>query len=331
MRGGSLGGSEKPSTPLDGVLARSERSDLLDVLGKRLSGTDLTTLLLEVMRHRASALSPPEVLGSYQRDRFVTPGPVPFGRLRATEDALLASLPSNFETLVLAPLVPLGTHSALGPIDQNRIVSTMRRTEVAADPTNALALEAAVRRRAMLAADPRSAERVRLGAFQRVVRAQRFQSEGAMAHFHLLGLATAGRDVGDLRFERESATEHVRFAALALLRAGVSRVRVELTDFTEGDATAICDAVRHALADSSEVEVVDRPDRQEARGYYAPFCFKARAVIEDSTFEIADGGLVDWTQRLVPSRKERLFISGLGVERLALAMDPDFRPAPDEA
>jgi hypothetical protein len=37
-------------------------------------------------------------------------------------------------------------------------------------------------------------------------------------------------------------------------------------------------------------------------------------------FEIADGGLVDWTQRLVPSRKERLMISGLGVERLALAL-----------
>src|ERR1700729_592448 len=50
--------------------------------------------------------------------------------------------------------------------------ATVRGTEVAADPTNGLALEAAARRHDLLRAAPRSAEPVRLAATQRVTRAQ---------------------------------------------------------------------------------------------------------------------------------------------------------------
>jgi len=31
---------------------------------------------------------------------------------------------------------------------------------------------------------------------------------------------------------------------------------------------------------------------------------------------IADGGLTDWTQRFLSSRKERLFVSAIGIELL---------------
>lgn len=276
-------------------------------------------------------LPPPDVLRSYQRDRFVTPGAMPFDRLRRAEGALLASLPPDFEILVLAPLVPLGTHSASGR--STRTASSPRSGGRRSRPTRRTAWPS--RRPSAVAPCLRptpdrqsgSAWQHSSGSFGRSGSRRRRRWQ----HFHLFGLATAGRDVDDLTFERESAAEHVRFAAVALLRAGLSRVRVELTDFTGGEATAICDAVRHGLDDVREAEVVDRHDRLEARGYYAPFCFKVRAVIRGSTFEIAGGGLVDWTQRLVPSQKERLFISGLGVERLALATDPDFQPAADEA
>jgi hypothetical protein len=281
------------------VIKRSGTPDLLDLLAGGLSGSDLTTLLLEVMRRRASGRTAADLLRTYQRDRFVVPGPVPFGRLRNAEEALLATLPQDFEMLVLAPLVPLGTHSALGPVDQNRVVSTVRQTEVAADPTNALGLEAAVRRRVLLTNDPRSTERVKLAASQRVARGQRFEAEDAFAHFHLFGLVTAGRDEGSLAFERDTAAEHIRFVVSALLRAGVSSVRIELTILPPGEWTPISDAVRGAVADLSEVDVVDKPDRTEARGYYSSFCFKGRAVGPGGAFEIADGGLVDWTQVLV--------------------------------
>ena len=132
-----------------GVLTRVLRSlggeEALDRLA-RLPGSDLTTVLLALMRRRASALSGPDVLRQYRSDRFVAPSAVPFEALRAAEDQLLGALPSSFSVVGLSPVMPLGSCSAVAEMDQNNVLSTIRGTEVAADPTNALALEAAVRR-----------------------------------------------------------------------------------------------------------------------------------------------------------------------------------------
>jgi hypothetical protein len=57
---------------------------------------------------------------------------------------------------------------------------------VASDPTNELALEAAVRRRA-------GAARVDLAACQRVVRAQAVEGPGLFAHFQLFALVSSAR------------------------------------------------------------------------------------------------------------------------------------------
>ena len=56
--------------------------------------------------------------------------------------------------LALAPVVPLGTHSVLGTVSQHKVLTAIRACEVAADPTNALALEASARRRALGRAQP---------------------------------------------------------------------------------------------------------------------------------------------------------------------------------
>jgi len=208
--------------------------------------------------------------------------------------------------------------SAVAPVSQHRVVSTIRGTEVAADPTAGLALEAARRRRDLLRANPRSAEHVRLAATQRIVRAQRFDHPEAFAHFKILGLVTAGRDTGSLAFEIESAAEQVRFAVEGLLGLEAEAVRVELTDF-EG-RTGLLAAVADELPSRAGVDVVDRPDRTAARGYYRGFCFKAFAAFDGDAIEVADGGHVDWTQRYLRSRKERLMISGLGLDRLALRL-----------
>lgn len=299
------------------ILREAGSPKLLTLLSEQLAGADLTTLLLEVMRRRASAVSPAEVMRRYGRDRFVAPASVEFGHLRRVQDALLAALPDDVEVVELAPLVPLGTHSALAPVNQNRVVSTIRGTEVAADPTTGLALEAASRRRELLRTDPTSDRSVRLAAFQRAVRAQRFEEAAAFAHFHLFGLVTAGRDVGNFVFERESADEHVRFAIEGTLKAGADGIRIELTDFSSRETTLLA-AVRESLPSTPEIHVADRPDRRAARGYYAGFCFKAFATFRGATFEVADGGHVDWTQHLLSSRKERLMISGIGLDRLGL-------------
>jgi hypothetical protein len=223
------------------ILEEVGRPDLVDLLADDLSGADLTTLLLEVMRRKASRVAAPDLMRRYGADRFVAPAVAGSDRLRRVEEGLIRSLPPAFEMVELSPLVPLGTHSAVGPVDQNWVVSTIRGTEVAADPTNGLALEAARRRRDLLRLEPRSPDLVRLAAGQRVARGQRIEGPVSFAHFGLFGIVTAGRDVGNLTFEREAAAEHVGFAVQALLAAGAERVTIELTDF-EGTMTA----VRHA-------------------------------------------------------------------------------------
>src|SRR5215472_10705260 len=143
------------------VIRQAGGEQVLDMLASELSGSDLTTLLLEVLRRRAGALDAGDVLRRYRTDRFVAPSSLDFATLRRAEDAMIGALPDGFDVLMLAPVLPLGAHSAVALVDQRNVIATIRGTEVAADPTNGLALEAAIRRRQILDRAPRSAEAVR--------------------------------------------------------------------------------------------------------------------------------------------------------------------------
>lgn len=310
-------------TPVDPalrrVLARADEPELLELLADGMSGADLTTLLLEVFRRRAERLSPAEVMRRYRSDRFVAPAPVEFAALRRAEDVLLSALPEDFEVLVLAPVVPLAAHSAVATVDPRKVIATVRGSEVAADPTNALALEAAHRRSLALAADPRSDATVRLAAGQRVTRAQNFNGPRNLAHFQLFGLVTAGRDTGNQLFERRHLAEHLRFAARAMAGIGAQDTQVGLT-FLEDATGPAAERMRHDLAGLPGVQVCEDPDRTTGRGYYTGVCFKIYTSIGGHRLEVGDGGFVEWSQLLTGNRKERLLISGFGVDRLAEAL-----------
>jgi hypothetical protein len=300
------------ATATDRVVRAAGGSAVLERL-VRTAGADLTTLLLRVMRGRTDLLTPADVFRQCREDRFVAPASVPFQRLRATEDMLISLLPKDFQLETLAPVAPLGTHSVLGTVHQDKVLSTVRRTEVAADPTNGLALVAADLRHRALAANPMSADVVRLAAIQRVVRAQRFRGDGRFAHFSLLAMVSAGRDTGDLTFERTNVARHVRYLMDAVLAVDGVAAELELT-VADPRLAPVGDAVRAALPD---VRVVANPDRAAGLGYYAGLCFKAFAVRGDTRIDVGDGGVVDWTQSLLGNRKERLVTSGLGIEGLA--------------
>jgi hypothetical protein len=305
---------ERAHPALARVLREAGDPALADKLAG-LPGSGLTTLLLEVLRRQAGRLTAADVMRRYGTDRFVAPAAVGFGALRRAEDAMLAALPPGFEVLTLAPVLPLGAHSAVAAVDPRKVVATVRGSEVAADPTNGLALEAAVRRRGALRDDPRSAARVRLAAIQRVARAQQVSGPVSFAHFQLLGLVTAGRDTGGHEFERASAAEHLGYAAGGLARAGAARVRIELTRLDDAmpDVTAVV-----AAATAGRAEVADAPQRRSGRGYYTGLCFKVQADFGAGQVEVGDGGFVDWTRKLLGNRKERLLISGYGLDRIAM-------------
>ncbi len=313
------------STPiLDRIVRESGVPDLLEVLGERLGAQDLQSLLLEVQRRRAARGSIGSLLDRYRKSRFAKPSGLPPGALLELDRLAFSLLPPGFEGVELSPLAPLGATAIVTGTSQNRIVSTVRNTEVAADPTNALALECAVRRSAHLARDPRSAEPVRLAASQRVVRAQRFEGPASFAHFRLFALCAAGRDRGSFAFELESLAAqlafHVRLVRTWRERgAAIGDIRVPLTPLEGGPSEPV---VRERLleplaAEHPDVAFAIDPHRQQGRGYYESFCFHVYA--EDPRgcdLQLADGGFTDWTQQLVGSRKERLLISGIGSDRL---------------
>ncbi|WP_198663527.1 hypothetical protein [Jiangella endophytica] len=341
------------------VVRRVGGGDVLEVLAG-LPGSELTTLQLELMRRRAGALSPAAVLERYRRDRFTAPAAVPFEALRRVEDVLLDALaaqPSPVEVVTLAPLAPLGAHSVLATVDQNKVVSTVRGTDVAADPTNGLALEAAVRRQdlqraaAGAAADRTTAGQasagqatagrpsgsagvVRLAAVQRVVRAQLVDGPAMFAHFSLFAQVTAGRDLGGREFERAALAEQLAVITRALPLLGAEAVEVRLT-VLDPRLEQVADATLGALGPDAAPSDAAAPDagpgagpgvvpvtgvldpgRASGRGYYEGLCFKVLARLGGELVEVGDGGFAGWTRELLSNRKERLLISGLGIDRL---------------
>jgi len=233
---------------------------------------------------------------------------------------------------MLSPVCPLGINAAIATVDQNKVVTTIRNTEVMADSTNALALECATRRRRLLRRDPRSRERVQLCASHRLVRGQAYRSAGARPHFRLLGLCAAGRDEGSFQFETTSLAEQIGFYLHLLREAAhlgyqIERVRVAVTDLDQGrrERALVEQALRPVQADYPDVACAFDPDRETGRGYYVGACFHVYATNEAGVeFQLIDGGFTTWTQQLLSNNKERLLVSGLGAELLC----GRFRAAP---
>ncbi|MEU1586695.1 hypothetical protein [Micromonospora sp. NPDC005710] len=274
-----------------------------------LSGADLRTVLLGVARDRAAAVRTPEVVRRWQVDRFVRPARADPRALARVEARMWQLLPADVAGVELAPVVPLGTSSAVAPVSQNRIVTTMRASEVLSDPTNALAVEAAVRRRRQ--------REVHLAAAHRVLRAQDFGS-GASAHFRLFALVSSARDTGSGDTQARLLIRHLSYwrAVLAEL-APAAAPRLHVTTFDDPVVRErLADTVRPALA-GDVVPLVDEPERSRGRGYYTDCAL--RITVLDGSLEIGDGGLTDWTARLSGDAKERCLVSCLATERLLAA------------
>src|SRR6186997_3202064 len=116
-------------------------------LATGLAGSDLHSVLLEVMQHRARSRTPADVLGQYLRDGFCAPAAIDLRTSHEVDGHLLAAA-DGFEALDLSPVAPLGVSSAVAQTGQHRVLSALRMTEIVSDPTNVLALECARRLRA---------------------------------------------------------------------------------------------------------------------------------------------------------------------------------------
>jgi hypothetical protein len=307
------------------MIRRIEREagvpNLSEILAQSIKPTDLQSLLLEVYRERAKHRNLRAVFSDYASNSFTRPSRCDPIRLLEWDSIAFSNLPNGFRAIELSPLSPLGSVTRLALISQDWILTTIRNMEVVADPTNALALECAMRRKELLKSEPTNSTAVNLACSQRVVRTQRFRSRDSLQHFRLFSLCSAGRNTGNLRFEINAMTEHIGFYLRALqdFLALAIPLRATIIDLhPESHENTIIEAAIEKLRKKFDgVNIGVEKAKTERTEYYQHLRFHVYATPpREHEMELVDGGDTDWTQKLLNNAKERLVTSGIGTERL---------------
>jgi hypothetical protein len=202
-------------------------SNLAELLSDKVSGSDLHSLLLAVLKRR---------VGKMDVSKLTQPSPVNEpcnldARLLNKLEQIAYETASAFEAIELSPLSPLGAVAVLSGLDQGNVLSTVRAFECASDPTIGLALECARRRKN----PPDRKDPTLLCTSQRVVRFPMPETPGFTAHFKLFGLVSAGRDVGSFTFEAHALRQHIDLylsllSKLAAADFAFEDIVVELSD-----------------------------------------------------------------------------------------------------
>jgi len=309
------------STIVTKILERIGQPELVRVLSQELSGTELNSLLLEIFNQQSMALKPPDLLNHYQLNRFAKPSDLPVMELKRMELDLLEIFEKHFfQPIELSPVTAFGSCSVVGPVDQKKVLTALRGTEVLADATNAIALHICdiKQRKAWIPDSPM--DKIRFGAIQRHIRTQQINVKGFTPHFKIGCLVTAGYDSGSFMFEKESLAEHIAtMRALYLDYYKVDDLRFRFLCRRAGypESQELARQVKsHVLQQQPDVliSIIDQPEKEMV--YYKGIQYKVDIQIKGKVYEIGDGGFVDWTQLLLQNRKERMLITGIGFDMM---------------
>lgn len=326
-----------------------------------LPASDLRTLLLHVFRARAAARPLRDIARQFRDQAVCSASPIDARTLHRIEGMALDALPADVEAVDLAPVVPLGAQNRLGGTPQDNVLSAGRQTELVGDPTVQLALELALRPDGVgaLAARHRATRMQPLrtrGHTQHFalfalatggLSAPREQLETSSLREHLgilLRLLAAAKAHGaawkqvevrisDLSVNRALASHHgidVAGTPWQASQAAMHGARVEASA-AEPVHVGVADSALTVLGHVHErvtaglqeafPSVSFRYDftRTRQATYYTRLAFHIRVDALDGP--IADGGFVDWGQRLLGNRKHRLLTSGVGLQLVA-ALSP---------
>jgi hypothetical protein len=277
---------------------------LREALTQGLPPNELWSLLLAVLEARAARRTPAMVRQQWENDRFVQPSAIDQRTLNHLDSHLLAAA-AEFEALELSPVAPLGACSSVALTSQNRIVSTVRGTEVVSDPTNVLALECA--RRLRTAPDAV----VKLATSHRCLRAQPVPKRPGLAqHFRMFCLASAGHERKDHAFLTGALLEHIHTHVAALDRLEQHGYR-----FPDRNLRLLATPQRMHVAQRAAEAVTSLPvtvTRLE-HNYYDG----VRFMVEVSTppgdvIPFIDGGAFDWLRKLLANDRMVFVASGMG-------------------
>ncbi|MDF2674870.1 MAG: hypothetical protein K0R09_3138 [Clostridiales bacterium] len=303
------------------ILEKSGSRDLLNILTRTLSASELNSLMMEVYKLRCDEITPTALMKAYEANKYVKPA---FENPIKTKELELSMLKAaerfSFTPIELSPVAPLGACSAVGTVNQNKILSALRGTEVMADSTNSLALHICSLKRNMK--QPQSVgSLMKYCTTHRLIRTQIFDNPRFTPHFKLLCMATAGRDTGSYSFEKENIIEHINFYKTILRDiAHTETFKLKLFKIGTDEAsnnlfTKIAEHIHKEI--DMNIETVLDMTRIENQ-YYKGIQFKIYVNIDGSEAEAGDGGFVDWSQKLLENKKERMLISAIGIAPLLI-------------
>jgi hypothetical protein len=278
-------------------------------LARGMAASEVWSLLLSAMRERAEHRTASALAQQWEDDRFVQLSYIDQRTLLDLDSHLLAAA-HGFEAVELSPLAPLGTSSSVALTTQNRVVSTVRGTEVVSDPTNVLALESARRLR------EDQTRIVRFCTSHRCVRAQEVPKvAGFAAHFRMFCMTTAGHERKDQAFVTDALTHHIRTHLL-----GLDRLEQHGYRFANRSVRLLCTEEREPLARRVAAAIDDVPvsmERLEQRYYDGlRFMISAHSAAGDD-IPLIDGGAFDWLHKLAANRKLVFVASAIGSQLAA--------------
>jgi hypothetical protein len=287
--------------------------DLVQLLSEQLSSAELSSLLLEVYHQKSMHIPAPQLLQQYRNNIYVKPADTDMITLLEKELQLLRYLKEQgYDPLELSPAGQFGSCSIVGTVNQKKILSAIRHTEILADATNALALHIAHEH--LSGAAGTTSGRIRYSTVHRHIRAMQLPpGKGYTPHFKIACMVAAGKDTGDFAFERITFREQLQHIHhLLTTYFGIEHLYFKVQPHAGyKDNQALIAAV---TADFPFKIVVDTAPAEN--NYYKGLQFKTIITAAGNDIEIADGGLVDWTQQLTGNKKERFFITGIGLSLL---------------
>lgn len=271
----------------------------------------LNSLLLELFKARANQVEPAHLLHAFRENRFVQPSADDPIQIKEMElEFLQAAKNHGFKPLNLSPVTPLGSSSVLAPVDQNNVVSALRLSEVVSDATNVLALQIASEFKGTEGKGARA-----YAAVHRHIRGQSFANPKFSAHFSVMALASGGLDSGNFRFEIETLRQHILLLR-HILSKYVDPRELSIRFYWKKNSKFFQENFKEANGKGWHDLPIDEVEDFES-DYYQLVQFKLLLKRNKETYDVADGGVVDWTQKLLSNKKHRLVISGIGLELLA--------------
>lgn len=195
---------------IERILANIGLKNIIEILSSnKITWGDFHTLLLNIFDKKIKDINPAEIMRNYKENRFSVIADVNPKELLEIDKILYSVIPAHFSLVELSPVSVMGANAILTSLNPKIVLSTIRNVEVVGDPSMALTIECAHRRKS-LRTTKKDIE-THLATSHRVLRLQAFPKDSNLtAHFRTFALVSGARDIiGFNKFELSTLSIHI--------------------------------------------------------------------------------------------------------------------------